>query len=68
MTRRKWILSTMTITEERDLEIDFYEPYYVANGDVLVLGGFALLALLLALGSCCAHQTEGNGARRMGSL
>jgi glutamate transport system substrate-binding protein len=33
------ILSTMTITEERDLEIDFSEPYYVANGDVLVPGG-----------------------------
>ena len=32
------ILSTMTITEERDLEIDFSEPYYVANGDVLVPG------------------------------
>lgn len=30
------ILSTMTITEERDLEIDFSEPYYVAHGDVLV--------------------------------
>jgi ABC-type amino acid transport substrate-binding protein len=30
------ILSTMTITEERDLEVDFSEPYYVANGDVLV--------------------------------
>ena len=30
------ILSTMTITEERDLEIDFSEPYYIANGDVLV--------------------------------
>ena len=29
----------MTITEERDLEIDFSEPYYVANGDVLVPGG-----------------------------
>ena len=28
----------MTITEERDLEIDFSEPYYVANGDVLVPG------------------------------
>jgi glutamate transport system substrate-binding protein len=26
----------MTITEERDLEIDFSEPYYIANGDVLV--------------------------------
>ena len=33
------ILSTMTITEERDLEIDFSEPYYVANGDVLVPDG-----------------------------
>jgi len=33
------ILSTMTITEERDLEIDFSEPYYVANGDVLVPKG-----------------------------
>ncbi len=30
------ILSTMTITQERDLEIDYSEPYYVANGDVLV--------------------------------
>jgi glutamate transport system substrate-binding protein len=30
------ILSTMTITQERDLEIDFSEPYYIANGDVLV--------------------------------
>ena len=33
------ILSTMTITEERDLEVDFSEPYYVANGDVLVPEG-----------------------------
>jgi glutamate transport system substrate-binding protein len=30
------ILSTMTITEERDLEIDFSEPYYIARGRVLV--------------------------------
>ena len=29
----------MTITEERDLEVDFSEPYYVANGDVLVPEG-----------------------------
>jgi glutamate transport system substrate-binding protein len=33
------ILSTMTITEERDLEIDFSEPYYIANGDVLIPEG-----------------------------
>jgi ABC-type amino acid transport substrate-binding protein len=33
------ILSTMTITEERDLEIDFSEPYYIANGDILVPAG-----------------------------
>jgi glutamate transport system substrate-binding protein len=33
------ILSTMTITEERDLEIDFSEPYYIANGDILVPEG-----------------------------
>ena len=39
------ILSTMTITEERDLEIDFSEPYYVANGDVLVPSGSDIQAL-----------------------
>jgi len=39
------ILSTMTITEERDLEIDFSEPYYVANGDVLVPTGSDIQAL-----------------------
>jgi glutamate transport system substrate-binding protein len=33
------ILSTMTITEERDLEIDFSEPYYVAHGKILVPEG-----------------------------
>lgn len=33
------ILSTMTITEERDLEIDFSTPYYVAQGDILVPEG-----------------------------
>jgi glutamate transport system substrate-binding protein len=32
------ILSTMTINEERDQEIDFSEPYYVAHGRVLVTG------------------------------
>jgi len=39
------ILSTMTITEERDLEIDFSEPYYVANGDVLVPSGSEIASL-----------------------
>jgi ABC-type amino acid transport substrate-binding protein len=39
------ILSTMTITEERDLEIDFSEPYYVANGDVLVPQGSDIAAI-----------------------
>jgi ABC-type amino acid transport substrate-binding protein len=39
------ILSTMTITEERDLEIDFSEPYYVANGDVLVHEGSEIQTL-----------------------
>ena len=39
------ILSTMTITEERDLEIDFSEPYYVANGDVLVPAGSDIQSL-----------------------
>jgi ABC-type amino acid transport substrate-binding protein len=33
------ILSTMTITGERDQEIDFSEPYYVANGRILVPKG-----------------------------
>ena len=30
------ILSTMTITGERDQEIDFSEPYYIARGRILV--------------------------------
>jgi glutamate transport system substrate-binding protein len=30
------ILSTMTITKERNQEIDFSEPYYIAGGRVLV--------------------------------
>jgi glutamate transport system substrate-binding protein len=30
------ILSTMTINGERDLEIDFSEPYYIARGRILV--------------------------------
>jgi len=32
------ILSTMTINQERDQEIDFSEPYYVAQGRILVPG------------------------------
>ena len=39
------ILSTMTITQERDLEIDYSEPYYVANGDVLVPEGSDITSL-----------------------
>ncbi len=30
------VLSTMTINQERDMEIDFSEPYYIANGRILV--------------------------------
>jgi glutamate transport system substrate-binding protein len=30
------VLSTMTINAERDMEIDFSEPYYVATGRILV--------------------------------
>jgi ABC-type amino acid transport substrate-binding protein len=30
------ILSTMTITTDRDAEIDFSEPYFIANGRILV--------------------------------
>jgi glutamate transport system substrate-binding protein len=30
------ILSTMTINQERDLEIEFSEPYYIARGRILV--------------------------------
>ena len=60
------ILSTMTITEERDLEIDFSEPYYVANGDVLVPEGSEIQALddlngqrvCTALGSTYADTIE----------
>src|SRR5918996_14932 len=33
------ILSTMTINAERDLEIDFSEPYYIAQGRILVPQG-----------------------------
>jgi ABC-type amino acid transport substrate-binding protein len=30
------VLSTMTINAERDMEIDFSEPYYIAKGRILV--------------------------------
>jgi glutamate transport system substrate-binding protein len=33
------ILSTMTINQERDMEIDFSEPYYIAEGRILVPKG-----------------------------
>ena len=33
------ILSTMTINAERDMEIDFSEPYYIARGRILVPKG-----------------------------
>ncbi|MDQ3957840.1 MAG: transporter substrate-binding domain-containing protein [Actinomycetota bacterium] len=33
------IASTMTITTDRDVEIDFSEPYYIANGRILVPEG-----------------------------
>jgi ABC-type amino acid transport substrate-binding protein len=33
------ILSTMTINAERDMEIDFSEPYYIAEGRILVPTG-----------------------------
>jgi glutamate transport system substrate-binding protein len=36
--RADLILSTMTITGERDTEIDFSEPYYIARGRILVPG------------------------------
>jgi glutamate transport system substrate-binding protein len=33
------VLSTMTINQERDMEIDFSEPYYIARGRILVPQG-----------------------------
>jgi glutamate transport system substrate-binding protein len=33
------VLSTMTINQERDTEIDFSEPYYIARGRILVPQG-----------------------------
>src|SRR5918996_476595 len=53
------ILSTMTINAERDMEIDFSEPYYIARGRILVpkgsdikgLEGLAGNSVCTALGS-----------------
>ncbi|MBA2764936.1 MAG: glutamate ABC transporter substrate-binding protein [Thermoleophilaceae bacterium] len=39
------ILSTMTITGERDQEIDFSEPYYIANGRILATKGSDIAGL-----------------------
>ena len=48
------ILSTMTITGERDQEIDFSEPYFVARGRILVAGDSDIRGLAdLAGNSVC---------------
>jgi glutamate transport system substrate-binding protein len=39
------ILSTMTINAERDMEIDFSEPYYIAQGRILVPQGSDIMGL-----------------------
>ena len=61
------VLSTMTITEERDLEIDFSEPYFIARGRVLVpkgsdIGGIEDIGsgdrVCTALGSTYAETLE----------
>jgi glutamate transport system substrate-binding protein len=50
------ILSTMTINAERDQEIDFSEPYYIAQGRILVPKGSDIkgLADLAGNGVCTA--------------
>jgi glutamate transport system substrate-binding protein len=48
------ILSTMTINAERDTEIDFSEPYYIARGRILVPGDSDITGLQdLAGNSVC---------------
>jgi ABC-type amino acid transport substrate-binding protein len=48
------ILSTMTINAERDMEIDFSEPYYIAQGRILVPKGSDIKGLAdLAGNSVC---------------
>jgi glutamate transport system substrate-binding protein len=39
------ILSTMTINQERDLEIEFSEPYYIARGRILVPGDSDIMGI-----------------------
>jgi glutamate transport system substrate-binding protein len=50
------ILSTMTINAERDQEIDFSEPYYIARGRILVPKGSDIKGLedLAGNGVCTA--------------
>jgi glutamate transport system substrate-binding protein len=50
------ILSTMTINAERDMEIDFSEPYYIARGRILVPQGSDIKGLedLAGKGVCTA--------------
>jgi ABC-type amino acid transport substrate-binding protein len=50
------ILSTMTINQERDLEIEFSEPYYIARGRILVPGDSDIQGLedLAGKGVCTA--------------
>jgi ABC-type amino acid transport substrate-binding protein len=50
------ILSTMTINAERDMEIDFSEPYYIAQGRILVPEGSDIKGLedLAGKGVCTA--------------
>jgi glutamate transport system substrate-binding protein len=50
------ILSTMTINAERDTEIDFSEPYYIAQGRILVPKGSDIKGLtdLAGNGVCTA--------------
>jgi ABC-type amino acid transport substrate-binding protein len=51
------VASTMTITTDRDVEIDFSEPYYIANGRILVskdTTGIETLADLKGKSACTA--------------
>jgi ABC-type amino acid transport substrate-binding protein len=65
------ILSTMTITKERDQEIDFSDPYYIAHGRILVpnntdIQGLADLAgrrVCTALGSTYADTMRERAPR-----